>query len=317
MSEELKKKLFNYEENPPSTVWDQIATALNEEIPAAFPKKLYDAEVTPPEGNWEKIAAVLDTPAADPYPVKLLNLEVEPPAAVWSGIAAALDEEKTLPQIPAKRRINPFIKYAAAACLIGLIAFGAVRIINSSSSNTTTPEAKVDNNKNNTPANTVTLTPEQQQPQNNTEEKPSNNLPEPKVVLASNENKQQHKVYSETRTYMTEGADVSYASNLGSESDFQRLSLRGNLPVMKTLVEDDANRYLMFMNTDGYFIRMSKKLAEALGCLYTNGNSEEYRQCQERVKKWREKIAQSPVTPSADNFMDILDLIKSIENNDL
>jgi hypothetical protein len=86
----------------------------------------------------------------------------------------------------------------------------------------------------------------------------------------------------------------------------------GNCPVIS-----DADRYLSFMNPDGYLIRMSKKLADALGCNYANGNSEEYKQCQEQIKKWRDKIAQSPASSSPDNFMDLLDILKSVQDKEL
>jgi hypothetical protein len=69
----------------------------------------------------------------------------------------------------------------------------------------------------------------------------------------------------------------------------------------------------MFVNPDGYLIRISKKLAETLGCSYTNGSSDENNRCQDQIRKWRDKIAQSPATSSPDNFMDILNVIKSVQ----
>jgi hypothetical protein len=79
----------------------------------------------------------------------------------------------------------------------------------------------------------------------------------------------------------------------------------------------DADRYLNFMDPDGSLIRVSKKLADAVGCFYSRGNSDEYKQCQEQIKKWRDKISQSSSTPSADHFMDILDILKSVQDNQL
>ena len=115
---------------------------------------------------------------------------------------------------------------------------------------------------------------------------------------------------------MTQMVDPTTVSVNSTTSDFQQASLRGEVPGDCPLVSD-ADRYLMFTNPDGYLIRMSRKLAETLGCIYTKGNSREYKQCQEQIKKWRDKIAQSPATSSPDNFMGILDIIKSAQENKL
>ena len=97
-----------------------------------------------------------------------------------------------------------------------------------------------------------------------------------------------------------------------SISDFRQASLTGEIPGNCSQISD-ADPYIMFVNPDGYLIRISKKLAETLGCVYTNGNSEQYDRCQDQIRKWRDKIAQSPATSSPDNFMDILNVIKSVQ----
>jgi hypothetical protein len=102
------------------------------------------------------------------------------------------------------------------------------------------------------------------------------------------------------------------ANGSKSISDFSQISLKGDIPGNCSLISD-ADPYLMFVNPDGYLIRISKKLAETLGCIYTNGNSDEYNRCQDQIKKWRDKIAQSPATSSPDNFMDILNVIKTVQ----
>ena len=38
MSEELKRKLFNYQAEPPEIVWSRIVMTLDQEINAEFPK---------------------------------------------------------------------------------------------------------------------------------------------------------------------------------------------------------------------------------------------------------------------------------------
>ena len=313
MNEGLKRKLYDYEADPPEKMWEKIAASLEGEINAEFPQKLYNTEITPPGTTWNKIALGLDAVLIEEYPAKLYNLEVVPPAAVWQHISAKLEEEKALPKIAAKGKLIPFVRYAVAVCLIGLIAF-AVKFLNSKTPEQNMIGKSIPANKN-TPLEIVQPKKEKEQDiQPHTIA--TNNLPKESAYF--NQNKSSRKRYEEqSATYMTEIADIPYSESRINEESFQNVNLQGNIPGKQSILADAAGRYLMFMNPDGFLIRMSKKLADALGCVYTNGNSEEYRQCQERIKKWRDKIAQSQVNPSQDNFLNILDLIKSLQDNEL
>ena len=129
MNEELKRKLYNYEVNPPEKTWDRIAQALNGEIINEFTQKLYNYEVTPPVNAWNKIAATLETNIQE-YPGKLYDLEIAPPKETWQKISTALDEENAFPRIPSKRKIILLARYAVAATFIGVIAYGAFKLLN-------------------------------------------------------------------------------------------------------------------------------------------------------------------------------------------
>src|SRR5215831_3851323 len=129
MSDELKKKLYDYEVSPPIAAWDKIAAALDEQISAEFSKKMYNLESVPHNNVWDNIAKELETEEQEKYSLTLYNLEIDPPAKAWEKISVALDENN-LPQIPSKRKIISFVKYAAAACVIGIISFGAIKLLN-------------------------------------------------------------------------------------------------------------------------------------------------------------------------------------------
>ena len=310
MSEELKRKLYDYEVNPSEVVWGRIAIVLDDEINAEFPQKLYDAEVPPPVDAWNKIETVLDEDIKEEYPAKLYNLEVAPPAKTWEKISAALEEEKALTYIPSKRKIVPFLRYAVAACFIGLIAFGSLKLLNRKTTDQVAESKKI--LPQNGPAKII-----QPGSQKNLAVQPipsgNNNLPGERTALAKADIESRRKIVQ--TKYMAQTVDPSPIA-MSSPFSFQQTSLSGNIPGSNSMVSE-SDRYLMFMNPDGYLIRMSKKLAEALGCFYTNGNSEEYKQCQEQIKKWRDKIALSSATSSPDNFMDILDIIKSVQDKEL
>jgi hypothetical protein len=313
MNGELKRKLYNYEASPSEEMWNKIAAALDQEIKAEFPQKLYEAEVNPPAGVWNKILTSLKEETDVEYPAKLYNLEVSPPVNAWEKIADALEQEKTFPRISSKRRIVPFVRYAVAASFLGIIAFGALKLVNRKTTDHIVADKTV------TPQS---ISPAIVQPDSNesssaqTAPAISNNLPKETTALIKTTAGTKRKPTQQTG-YMALLAHSSPGVTNSSALNFQQASLRigevpGNCPVIS-----DGDRYLNFMNPDGYLIRISKKLAEALGCFYTNGNSEEFKQCQEQIKKWRDKIARSSATSSPDNFMDVLDIIKSVQDKEL
>ncbi|HEV8505874.1 MAG TPA: hypothetical protein VGQ53_10755 [Chitinophagaceae bacterium] len=308
MSEELKRKLYNYEADPPGIVWSRIVTALDQEINAEFPEKLYDLEVTPPLDAWSKIEEGLHDEGKEQYPTKLYNVEVTPPAGAWNKILPLLDQEKVPSKTSSKGKIIPFVKYAAAACIIGLLALGALKLLNQ------TVKAPVDK----APITAKEISPKKDSGVNRNQGEqlilpPSNNLPKEAPALARAEIKSRKKNLPEEATYMTQmAANYSTASGTKVISDFRQASLKGDIPGNCSQISD-ADPYLMFMNPDGYLVRISKKLAETLGCVYSNGNSDESNRCQDQIKKWRDKIAQSSATSSPDNFMDILNVIKSVQ----
>lgn len=306
MSEELKRKLHNYEANPPDVVWSRIVTALDQEINAEFPQKLYDVEAAPPLELWDRIEEGLKKDNQEQYPVKLYNIEVAPPSQAWDRISTLLGEEKTLPKIPSKGRIISFVRYAVAVCIIGILALGAFKLLNKKPGKPEVAIETVLTQKDSSAA----LHQGSIQP---TTPALSNNLPKERPPLAQVETRSKRKTLAEPATYMTQlSATFPATGGSTSTSDFRQASLKGDIPGNCSVISD-ADPYIMFVNPDGYLIRISKKLAETLGCVYTNSNPAEYNRCQEQIKKWRDKIAQSPATSSPDNFMDILNVIKSVQ----
>ena len=81
MNEELKRKLYNYEAEPPEIMWSRIVATLDQEINAEFPQKLYTLETPPPFDAWNRIEEKLEEDIQEQYPTKLYNLEIAPPPA--------------------------------------------------------------------------------------------------------------------------------------------------------------------------------------------------------------------------------------------
>lgn len=242
---------------------------------------MYNYEVTPPDGVWDKVAAALDEAfSEDKFPTTLYNMEVAPPASSWDEINTSLygKDEKV---IPLKRRTATFFRYAAAAVVIGIIAFG-VSIWNSNQeSNTDTIQAINLTDTNSIKTETPSIATEKQEPAN-------------EIAYEDNVEKNPVKTVS-TKTNRNKSADKEIINPLYTYEDH---------------AADIADRYIMLMTPDGNIIRMSKKWGDMVCCV---SGEEQDEDCKNQIKAWQKKLATSPATTSPGNFMDILELVSSLE----
>jgi hypothetical protein len=302
MSEELKNKLYNYEVNPPGTTWSRLAAILDDEN-SLLTQKLYSLEVTPPNGAWAGVEQALEEARVENYDARLYNFEAAPPVDTWGKILDGLEAEKTLPTISPARRFNPFIKYAIAACILGVIAFAAFQFLKTRTGHSVAAVTVVP------PKSPETVPSAGQKNSASPETVISNNLPKEDTAITTKQ--QRKKTLLQQTGYMTQLANPMIADvNSQPSENFQQAVLRGEVPGNCSLISE-TDPYMTFMNPEGYLIRISKKLAETLGCIYSQNSDP----CESQINEWRNKVAQSPVNSSTDNFMDVLNIIKSAQNN--
>lgn len=98
MSQTLKDKLYHFSAIPPERTWSSVAEALDEQEPFNV-QRLSNFEEVPASHNWEKITAGLEAPVQPKSATPLFRL----PRAV---------------------------KIAVAAVVLGLVAFGIIRTMN-------------------------------------------------------------------------------------------------------------------------------------------------------------------------------------------
>ena len=322
MSKELQTKLYNYEVPPPSTTWEQISSALDESyLSEKFPSRLHNAEIAPPPSAWASIASALENESAvAQYPVTLYNLEATPPFSAWEKIKAGL-EEKDLPVIPMRRRAVPFIRYAAAAAIIGALVLAGISIFNNKTANDT----GIANTSSKAPITNPVQTPAENNNTSSSEEtavisdeaRNDAALEESKKTFASLDSKERQRMKKVSDEFFQTSADpIVISANFNPTSVFEELECTdvaasyagGNSPI------NMANRYAMLITPDGHMIRISRKLGELVCCVSGEDQADE---CMDQMKKWRKKIANSPVTPSPGNFMDIVDLIQTLKDTGL
>jgi hypothetical protein len=309
MNATLQHKLTDLAIEPPKGLWDKIATELDDSASGMqFPSRLHELAITPPLTAWSSIVGTLDRDIpANTVAAKLIAAEVIPPAMAWDKIETALDAEQTT-AVPT-RRIPSFVRYAAAAVLIGLIAFGSNRLINGGTKNPETAQTVNDQK-------TGTTLPVAQTDEPTTQEE-VNTLAE--VNKKDEEARNDAALEASKKTYAK--LDITPKKKVDAVAGFNFASMLGEEIEEPVNLEDedgftqngvvDNKRYIVLMTPDGHFIRMSKKLSDLLCCV--SGEEEDIK-CRTQVDKWRKQIACSP-TPHPGNFMDILNLLGSLQDN--
>jgi hypothetical protein len=302
----FQDKLNNYEVIPPAEVWDRIAIDLDDLADTdGIGRRLHEMEVAPPPVAWNNIAdALISGTDTDNYVVRLQNMEVVPPPAAWNQIQTELYQSAETPVVSIKKRRPAFIRYAAAAALIAAVSLSVVKwtgsrekgaIVQIENANPVTPPKP-----NNPATNESIITPDKQAATTDLASVASPASPaSAQPPIASNYNRVKQPVKrTRASTASTTAADYSdqYTNPIYAYQDY---------------VPNLADRYIMLMTPDGNFIRMSKKLGNLVCCV---SGEEQDADCKSKLKQWQEKLATSPFATSPGNFLDVLNLVGSLDD---
>ncbi len=356
MSNVLKNKMYDYEVTPPATVWEHVAVSLDEiksqkniaeriynqeaQAPAGIWSKIADTldlelqetkfrsdvlnlEVPPPSFTWNKIAEQLDTQFQESFSTRLYEYEVTPPANSWNKIVAALDDEQTIaPVIPIRKNNSRIFRIAAAAVIIGIIAWAGFSLLN--------------NGKNeiydNTLANKDVKTSVPETPSIETKQVPvveeikENNTnaviaTETALVKPATKDarkwikplikKQQDPVYIITETESHASSDDIVTADTKSIHSNKRKT------VVTAITDTNTDpRYLVYLTEKGDIMKLSKKLAD-LKCIYAKDGTIsqdalaklDAAQCNDQLKYWQEKMANSSLQSSS-NPLELMEILK-------
>lgn len=289
MSSRIRHILLQHEETPPSGNWEKICRELDDAGAGfRFPETLYGLSVTPSAGNWESINSALDEEAlSGTVAEKLYHVQVPVPAAAWTQIVASLDAK------PSVRRPAAWLKYAGAAILIGVLTFSASRIFRQPSG--TSP--------------VMAGQPVQSLPESVSHEQ-INTAPVPvngHLVKTQAEDEQEARedaaLEASKQTYARLDLSNTQKAEIAAAFRFDENSPAGSDPAQ------EGERYVLLMNPDGHFIRMSKKLTNLLCCV---SGEEQDKDCRSMVDNWRKQLACSNAAHPG-NFMDILNLVSSLQ----
>jgi hypothetical protein len=298
---QLQEQLLKAEIPAPAGVWEQINHVLDEDAgDVSFQSKLHSSTVTVPENVWIAIEQELNWQQQDEtIAVSLTAQELQPPAFIWENLETSLNQsteqllaekllraeaeapvavwpsiEKTLHSkakvIPIGKRISSVFRYAAAAVVIGLIAWGAFLFLNPSSQDiavipsTPTVETPVPLNDTNTkPSATASIEPATTKADANSS------------LIAYNPPKKRITPLKQTEEAMSHDNNPTIASTEFAETN-----------------------YLLVVDDKGDLIRVSKKLS-TMDCVKNSDmpvdavTALQVKDCENKIKKLQQRMATS------------------------
>jgi hypothetical protein len=315
MSSSVQNKLLSVEATPPPGVWEKITAELDEaDLEHKYPAALYGFSATPPSGTWEKIVARLDIPAvpAETITEKLYALETAPPVTAWNKIKIALDAEHEA-AIPEHRRLSPLLRYAAAAVVIGLLTWGGISLFNNKQADDTVAKKELPALEEIPIAPAASTESASVTTDNITENTPTAAIAQAEEARNDAALEASKKTFAkldiQSNSRIKEAANFYFGQAVSSGTT-RGLDLASENPDYTPETVKEANRYIMLITPEGNIIRMSKKLSNLICCV---SGEEQDKECKDQMKKWREKIACSPAAHSPGNFMDILSLANSLQ----
>jgi hypothetical protein len=272
--------------------------------------KLNQWETSPPPGAWENISREMsEWNAEKKLALKLNNWDPSPPASSWSAISEQIAPATSTPppfrrgDVPVRTLSPYFIRYGAAAAVIGIIAwvlwaspFKDASEMATSTIPLTTEQAVA------TPSGTVPTIPSTEPA---TEEFASVTNPEKQTNYSGGvkNHDPREPVYALVRRNRI--AIETIGGNWQNELVSQFLN-----PAIKQLpVQQTDSRYIRIASNNGNSVRLSAKYAPIYHQLtYSENGNSRY-----SINAIEQQLLKSPYIPDPGNLFDILQLKELIE----
>lgn len=297
----LQEQVLQLEEEVPSFVWEQLESALDDLL---IQKKINSVEETVPVAAWANIEQQLNIEQSDAYiAATLQSTEVTPPANAWLNIEEAL-EERGAKIIPINRNSTKrFYRMAAAAAVIGVLAWGGYRLMNSNNATESPAIAAAD------PATKTTEPAPVATP-------PDTNIAATEPVIEATSRRTQikerikQKLASPDALAYAETPDHSLENNVAYQGIHHKQA-----ETKKETNGFSESQYFMVLNDNGELVRVSKKISN-LKCAVGNADAAtalQSKDCNEQIKLWREKMAMAAAISASAGDIDLNALINSTD----
>ncbi len=295
-----KNELYNHEVSPPVHVWDRVVHDLDNEF-LVFRNRLYNAEAAPPENSWELIRYTLDTPHLT-HPKSF-------------GIKKAL-------------------RIAAAAALIGICFFTANYFIAGSDQSKTTgkktlPANKAGNHQANPPVAGRNEAADIAVPESSKPMIASHTGARKKYKTQQSRAPALNDIYAEEAAFNAppvssipyDNTAITDRYDLDHAAAKRIRNLKGEVKEDVRLM-DLPNSYFLMTGPNGQSVRVSSKFRNTIQYLNGSGKEElldvilrESQYWRNQFRAWKEEVGHSTFIPSAENFMDISELMKLLQEH--
>ena len=260
--------------------------------------KMINVEIPPPASAWEKIAAELERLKHPQFVDKIASASIEPPASAWENVASSLDNAAGRKVVGLNTR---WMKWAAAAVVIGLIAFSATFILrpNQEEESVSASLPKKENEAI-ASANAMKRIPS------------SGDDIHPSIVLVDNlrgvRTAQNFSTGNGSKESLVRHASIETA---GVEKPISK-NTEGEHKISDNISSTSSHfipapEYYVVTAPNGDRVKISSKFSDAVTSLY-GGDNVDYL-WKSRFDSWKSKLMNNPsFIPAAGNFLDIVEL---------
>lgn len=305
--EPLRKQILAMEAEAPAQAWLQIEPALDD---LALQQKILGVEETAPPFVWDAIDAEL---AADAFDTKIADMlqqtEVAPPPSNWNVIEQQLQENEPAKVISINKNNSKVIRLAIAAAVTGVLAWGGYRLLNNE--NTETESASLA---------AVTTTPAQQSTATTPARNDSNTIAADETADTEVVRRAAIKERIKQKSSLNDAVAFVETPDHNLQNTVAYQGIHHTAADANTNTTGFAeNQYYVILNENGELVRVSKKINN-LKCAVTNGSTQvdaatalQSKECNEQIKKWREKMAFAAAISASAGDIDLNELVNSTE----
>jgi hypothetical protein len=283
--------------------------------------RLYEMEVTPPEEVWKKLSAALDEINADNRLAgKIYNREIQPPGASWNIITAALDEKHQPAVSSGGGRLILLKRLAVAAAIIGVLLSAYFIFLNTGNRDNEIAEETA------SPSGTkeIKIPGNQASPEYLNKDGNQTNQP---LFTDQNSNKsltlanQNNLAASITRK---SSVPVNIALIRRKTTEKEKIGEK----IFKEPIDDlsviaSGDDYYTMVNANGRMVKIPARLTGIASYLQDKPVVDDYFEMmfgegaywKGKLKDWRHQAVTSLQTPSAGSFFDIINLLRSAQDN--
>mgnify|MGYP001398715413 CR=1 FL=1 len=289
----FQQQLLQLEEDVPSFIWEQVQPALDDLL---IQKKINSVEETVPATAWAQIEQQLNIEQNDAYiAATLQSTEITPPETAWSFIEHSLEESGAKVISINRNSTKRFYRIAAAAAVVGILAWGGYRLLNTDQT-TEVPAIAAAEPIIKTTEHTVT-----------TQSDTTIVTAEPVVEATAS------RVQIKERIQQNLKLNDAVASIETPDHSLENYVPYQGIHHQKQLVPQETNgfsesEYYMLLNDDGELVRVSKKITD-LKCVTvpnsTTVTAQELKDCNEQLKRWRAKMAMAAAFSASAGDIDL------------